>query len=206
MITIKAYAKDHKQLWMDKSKRVPHLVTYEEYRLEQITRRLRKTAFIIDPDTTLLTSKQHVAYFRISFNGIVRKIYITKYGREVGIRNYQTRRFEDINNVSILGHAVIHKGPWINIPNPNSIDVAEGEGNPYSPRKMIFNNLPDGFDRHGDEANLILRAMRGMKKNRWLVHNEITDDWQELVGLSREKLIDRLLQMATEMKLNVDSI
>jgi hypothetical protein len=88
---------------MDKSKRVPHLVTYEEYRLEQITRRLRKTAFIINPDTNIpeTNKKQHVAYFRISIHGIVRQIYITKYGREVGIRNYQARRFEDGNNVPI---------------------------------------------------------------------------------------------------------
>lgn len=204
MITIKAYSRDHKQLWMDKSKRVPYLTTYEE-RLEQIIRKLRKTAFIIDPNTTLLISKQHVAYFRISFDGIVRKIYITKYGREVGIRNYQARRFEDINNVSILGHEVIHKGPWINQPYPDSIDVAEGEGNPYLPHKMIFNKLPGGTDRYGDESVLILRAMKGIKGNHWLVHNEITDTWEELV-LSRGKLVERLLQTARGMELHIGGV
>jgi len=198
MITIKAYSRDHKRLWMD-SECVPYLTTYEE-RLGQIIRKLRKTAFIIDPDTTLLTSKQHVAYFRISFDGIVRKIYITKYGREVGIRNYQARRFEDINNVSILGHEVIHKGPWINQPHPDSIDVAEGEGNPYLPHK-----LPGGTDRYGDESVLILRAMKGVKGNHWLVHNETTDTWEELV-LSREKLIERLLQTARGMELHVGGV
>jgi hypothetical protein len=71
---------------------------------------------------------------------------------------------------------------------------------------MIFNNLPDGFDRHGDEATLILRAMKGVKRNRWLVHNEITDTWEELVGLSREKLVERLLQTARGMEFHIGGI
>jgi len=88
------------------------------------------------------SAKRRVAYFRTFVrdldaprdpakpDGVLKAIYVTMYGRESGIRDYQTRRPEDNSGpVQILGYVPLHTRPRI-IRMDAGYQLIVGEGDP----------------------------------------------------------------------------
>lgn len=153
MYTITAYDKNHNRLLLDPNTAVNtdgDIHTEWSGRIVFICAS-RKTANVPDPETGQMTSRtRKIAYFRVigSF-GYCQEIYFTAYGRQAGVRNYQTRRPGDRPTTNIIGAAPIHTEPRIERHDTyGHWMLVVGEGNPY------------GNDLSGDFGEIIAQAIR----------------------------------------------
>lgn len=198
---IHAYDANHNELWItigtsfvgaEAFRRTDRIVdvanTYE----------LVKTGKIIDPETGLPIIRQsdpntgqrtqgsrYVAYFRTYANSTVSEIYITRHGRKVGVRNYQTRRDSDTRTTKIIGYRPIHTAPRI-VNTENGYQLVVGEGNP--------NDLDCGnVDQWGDHAIHIATCDRITKddtNDRWWGYTYTNHYTWEYKPLKRATVLD----------------
>jgi len=124
MYTVHAYDKNDRELWISAGEAhigaEPHIIAIMTEKV-RLTYTLR-TGRIVDERThrpvvrrrNQLTGKRttgsrRIAYFRSyvssdSSGDTIMEIYVTKYGREAGVRDHQTRRENDVRTAPILGH------------------------------------------------------------------------------------------------------
>lgn len=156
-ITITAYDKNHERLLLDTTTATNadgdlHPNTYGKI-LDVYAH--RTTANVPNDETGAWTQKtRRIAYFRTSERGHLREIYITKYGRRAGVRNYQTRRPHDAPSVRIEGAEPIHTAPRIERhPFFDQLVIVVGEGDPYR------------IDRSADTGLIIAEATRHTRRD-----------------------------------------
>lgn len=167
MYNVRAYDQDHNELWITIGSAhigaVPHITTDRAAHVVGTYDTL-KTGKIIDSEAGLpivrtrdpktgrwTMGKRRIAYFRTDNDGHCFEIYITKHGRQAGIRNYQARSATDAPGVHILGHPPIHTAPRMErhpgFPTGYYVYVV-GEGNPYA------------CDDSSDTGTIIAEAVR----------------------------------------------
>jgi hypothetical protein len=222
MYTIRAYDRNHNQLWIG-SRAVVNAndVAHVETRTAKgiINTYELKRGLIIDPETgkplrigTLRTGnsaigKTHsrsIAYFRTCENGRVFEIYITKSGRNFGIRNYQTRSAAD-GKCHIVGAAPV-PGPYILKVNVEKYCVVIGEGDPNGLRGSDWMH-----DKHEDTAITVAECYKVFKGydgwSGWMLSKYVPkDDYCEiidgrLIDFTKDQMIAALKQLGEEFTL-----
>lgn len=218
--TIRAYDKNHNELWITIG--TSHVGAQACRHTDQISNVLNtyytKTGKIIDPETGLpvirkldpSTGKRsqgsrRIAYFRVYDNNEIFEINITRYGREVGIRNYEARRPADRRSAGIVGHAPIHTGPRI-VKTDGTYSLELGEGDPDSCKLSPGRNA----DRWGDPAlrAASCRRITNLEAGWWgyAFENHVTWDHYPMERATGECVKEHLLEVADELaqKFGVD--
>jgi hypothetical protein len=218
MYTIRAYDRNHNQLWIGSRTFVnANDVAHVETRTAKgiINTYELKMGLVIDPETgrplrtetknsTIgKTQSRSIAYFRTCENGRVFEIYITKSGRNSGVRNYQTRSAAD-GKCHIVGAAPV-PGPYILKVNAEEYCVVIGEGDPGGLCGSDWMH-----DKHEDIVITVAechKAPRCCSWHGWILRKlgpanhryEIV--CEQLINFTKDQMIAKLKQLGEEFTL-----
>jgi hypothetical protein len=157
MYKITAYDKHHNRLLLDTNFHIDatgDIDTTVPHRVVDIYN-TRLSAHVPDPETGRWTRRtRRIAYFRTSERGSCFEIHFTRYGRQVGVRNYQARRPGDNPYLRIEGAPPIHVAPRVERhPIYKNWVLVVGEGDPYR------------IDRSDDIGTIIAEATRCVRRD-----------------------------------------